>query len=59
MVHVGDGLEKCHKTYLDGAHVYQEHRTDEEPSGIVKAAMYNKPMHRGELLIEVDADKWA
>ena len=21
--------------------------------------MYNKPMHRGELLIEVDADKWA
>lgn len=59
IVHVGDGLEKCHKSYLDGAHVYQEHRTDEEPSGIVKAAMYNKPMHRGELLIEVDADKWA
>lgn len=59
MVHVGDGLQKCHKSYLDGAHVYQEHRTDEEPSGIVKAAMYNKPMHRGELLIEVDADKWA
>ena len=59
MVHVGDGLRKCHKTYLDGAHVYQEHRTDEEPSGIVKAAMYNEPMHRGELLIEVDVDKWA
>ena len=59
IVHVGDGLKKCHKTYLDGAHVYQEHRTDEEPSGIVKAAMYNEPMHRGELLIEVDADKWA
>lgn len=59
IVHVGEGLKKCHKTYLDGAHVYQEHRTDEEPSGIVKAAMYNEPMHRGELLIEVDADKWA
>ena len=59
VVHVGDGLKKCHKTYLEGAHVYQEHRTDEEPSGIVKAAMYNEPMHRGELLIEVDVDKWA
>jgi len=46
-VHVGDGLKNCHKTYLDGAYVYQEHRTDEAPSGIVKAAVYNEPMHRG------------
>lgn len=57
--HIGEGLRKYHKTYLDGAHVYQQHKTDEEPSGIVKAAVYNQNMHRGELLIEVDTDKWS
>lgn len=53
------GLKKYHNTYLNGAAVYQEHQTDKEKSGVIKAAAYNEPMHRGELLIEVDTDKWA
>lgn len=55
------GLSKYHETYLDGAAVYQEHKTNRDgvkPSGIVKAAKYNYPMHRGQLLIQVDTDKW-
>lgn len=56
------GLLKYHdKSYMHGAKVYQEHQTESQggkPSGIVKAAKYNKDMHRGQLLIEVDADLW-
>lgn len=53
------GLKQYHNTYLDKAAVYQEHKTDQQPSGMVKAAMYNQNMHRGELLIQVDVQKWA
>lgn len=55
------GLSKYHdSTYMDRAHVYQEHKTkDTDPSGEVVAAKYNDDMHRGELIIAVDTDKWA
>lgn len=55
------GLLKYHdSSYMDGkAAVYQEHHSDEEPSGEIVIARYNKPMHRGELIIAVDTEKWA
>lgn len=46
---------------MKNAKVYQEHQTEREgakASGFVKAARYNHNMHRGELLIAVDTDKW-
>lgn len=54
------GLKKYHdKTYMDKAAVYQEHHTkDTDPSGEIIAAKYNDGMHRGELLIAVDTNKW-
>ena len=54
------GLKKYHdKTYMDKAAVYQEHHTkDTDPSGEIIAAKYNDDMHRGELLIAVDTNKW-
>jgi len=56
-----DGLSKYHdSTYMKGGHVYQEHNTkDTDPSGEVIAAKYNPDMHRGELIIAVDTEKWA
>lgn len=57
----GQGLSKYHSTYMDGAYVYQQHQTKRQgakPSGIVKAARYNQPMHRGQLLIQVDVEPW-
>lgn len=59
VIQLEGGLRKYHDTYLDKAAVYQEHKTDQQPSGMVKAAMYNENMHRGELLIQVDVQKWA
>lgn len=53
------GLKQYHTTYLQDAGVYQQHKTDQEKSGVVKAAAYNQKMHRGQLLIEVDTDKWS
>lgn len=56
------GLKKYHDaSYMSkNAAVYQEHKTkDTEPSGSIVAARYNDDMHRGELIICVDNDKWA
>ena len=56
------GLKKYHNaSYMSKkAAVYQEHHTkDTMPSGEIIAARYNDDMHRGELIIAVDTDKWA
>jgi len=56
------GLRKYHDaSYMDKkAAVYQEHRTEGvAPSGEIIAARYNDDMHRGELIIAVDTEKWA
>ena len=56
------GLKKYHNaSYMSKkAAVYQEHHTkDTAPSGEIIAARYNDDMHRGELIIAVDTDKWA
>ena len=48
--------------YMKNGAVYQEHKTKKngvQPSGEIVSARYNKPMHRGELIIAVDSDKWA
>lgn len=57
------GLMKYHDDeYMKNGAVYQEHKTKKhgvEPSGEIVSARYNKPMHRGELIIAVDTEKWA
>ena len=57
------GLLKYHDDeYMKNGAVYQEHKTKKngvQPSGEIISARYNKPMHRGELIIAVDTDKWA
>lgn len=63
-IQLDGGLKKYHdSSYSSGkAKVYQQHQTEQQgaqASGIVKCARYNDKMHRGQLLIEVDADKWA
>ena len=61
-IKLGGGLKEYHdKSYMDKkAGVYQEHNTkDTAPSGEIIAAKYNDDMHRGELLIAVDTEKWA
>lgn len=62
-IHLDGGLQKYHDvTYMrpGKAAVYQQHDvSDDKKCGIIKAAKYNKDMHRGQLIIEVDTDKWA
>lgn len=62
-IHLDGGLQKYHdQSYMrpDKAAVYQQHDvSDDKKCGIIKAACYNKEMHRGELIIQVDQDKWA
>ena len=61
-VMLGGGLKKYHdSSYMSKeAGVYQEHKTkDTDPSGEIIAAHYNDDMHRGELIIAVDTQKWA
>lgn len=62
-VHFDGGLSKYHDdTYMKGGAVYQEHQTKRagvEPSGEIICARYNDDMHRGELIIAVDTDKWS
>ena len=56
------GLKQYHdSSYMSKeAGVYQEHKTkDTDPSGEIIAAHYNDDMHRGELIIAVDTEKWA
>ena len=54
------GLTQGHRTFLKYAHVYKDH-VNKDPdlrSGDVHAEAYNPDMHRGELLIKVQNDKW-
>ena len=57
------GLKKYHDmSYMKDGAVYQEHQTKRagvDPSGEIVAAKYNDDMHRGELIIAVDTNKWA
>lgn len=59
-IRLDGGLRKYHdSSYMSkSAAVYQEHHSDEEPSGRIVAARYNGDMHRGELIISVDDEKW-
>lgn len=61
VIQLNGGLHKFHdSSYMSKkAAVYQEHKSKEEPSGHIVAAKYNDDMHRGELIIAVDNDKWA
>lgn len=64
-VHLGGGLEEFHNpTFMSNGAVYRDHKSiiadpSNKPQGNVVFAIYNKPMHRGELVIRLDNDKWA
>ena len=57
------GLKEFHNpTFMANGKVYREHHSilsGGEPQGDVVFATYNEPMHRGELIIRLDNDKWA
>ncbi len=54
------GLTQGHRTFMKYAHVYKDHvnKDPELRSGDVHAEAYNPEMHRGELIIKVQNDKW-
>lgn len=55
------GLQEYHKTFAKYAAVYHDHinKDPKQASGSIVAEAYNPEMHRGELLIKVQDDKWA
>lgn len=54
-------LERDHPTFVSDGLVYKEHKNDDPKlaSGTVKSAAYNPDMHRVELLMSVDDNKWS
>jgi len=58
------GLEAFHNpTFMSNGGVYREHRSvianpANRPLGKVVLAVYNKPMHRGELVVKLDNEEW-
>jgi hypothetical protein len=55
------GLRKYHNTYMKHGGVYTEHQNSRkgfEKQGNIFAERYNDKMHRGELILELDVDKW-
>jgi hypothetical protein len=63
-IHLEGGLETFHNpTFMSNGAVYREHQSivadpSNKPLGRVVFAMYYKPMHRGELIICLENDKW-
>ena len=57
------GLKEFHNPgFMSNGKVYREHHSilsGGEPQGEVVFATYNEPMHRGELVIKLENDKWA
>ena len=59
------GLKKFHDpTFTANGKVYREHQSiiadpKNKPLGDVVFAIYNEPMHRGELIIKLDNKSWA
>jgi len=61
-ISLGGGLKEFHKGYLKTGHVYKNHANNKKPehaSGSIIFEAYNEPMSRGELVIQVDNDKWS
>ena len=55
------GLKENHKSYMKTGNVYKNHSDNRNPdnaSGKILCEMFNEPMDRGELVIQVDNDKW-
>lgn len=61
-VQLEGGLKEFHNpTFMANGRVYREHHSilsGGEPQGDVVFATYNEPMHRGELIIRLENDKW-
>lgn len=63
-VKLDGGLKAYHNsTFKANGKVYREHNSivankNAKPLGDVVFAMYNDPMHRGELVVKLDNDEW-
>jgi hypothetical protein len=62
VAHLNGGLLAYHdKTFMSQGAVYKNHvnrNKKAKPSGHIKFAAYNPDMHRGELILELDVNKW-
>lgn len=62
-INLEGGLKEFHNPgFMANGKVYREHHSilsGGTPQGEVVFATYNEPMHRGELIIKLDNDKWA
>lgn len=63
-VQLEGGLSEFHNpTFMANGKVYREHASiiadrKNKPQGEVVFAIYNQPMHRGELIIKLENEKW-
>lgn len=62
-INLEGGLKEFHNSgFMANGKVYREHHSilsGGTPQGEVVFATYNEPMHRGELIIKLENDKWA
>lgn len=62
-IQLDGGLKEFHNPgFMSNGKVYREHHSilsGGTPQGEVVFATYNEPMHRGELVIKLENDKWA
>lgn len=62
-INLEGGLKEFHNPgFMSNGKVYREHHSilsGGEPQGEVVFATYNEPMHRGELIIKLENDKWS
>lgn len=63
VINLEGGLKEFHNPgFMANGKVYREHHSilsGGTPQGEVVFATYNEPMHRGELVIKLENDKWA
>ena len=55
------GLKEYHKTFMKTGAVYKHHKDNKDKnksSGSIKFETYNPKMERGELIVELDNNKW-
>jgi len=61
-IQLRDGLSGFHNTFMKYGSVYREHNNSKKggrPQGDIVLEAYNPRMHRGELVVKLNNDKWA
>lgn len=55
---LGPGLEQKHHTFMSADGVFRHHDYSTPPLGNIIWQRYNKPMHRGEVILELPLSLW-